>query len=189
MDFTFTALQLPALIVLAESRNTFKAGAKSKNRKIADTHTDFEVMLAGIMGEFAVGKTLDVAVDSTHHKGGDGGTDLKFRQHSIQVKTSSTDMLIFNQDDRRLTADLCVLTQVVGPCRVRIHGWCTRAEFYRDCRQHDFGYGVRDVLDAVHLRPIESLINGDSDIDDSGREIARREMNIIKSRLERRVSG
>jgi len=189
MDFTFTALQLPALIVLAESRNTFKAGAKAKNRKIADTHTDFEVMLAGIMGEFAVGKTLDVAVDSTHHKGGDGGKDLQFREHSIQVKTSNTDMLIFNQDDRRLTADVCVLTQVVGACRVRIHGWCTRDEFYRDCRQHDFGYGERDVLDGIHLRPIEDLISGRSDIDNTRSEIARREMHVMKRRLEGRVSG
>jgi hypothetical protein len=189
MDFTFSALQLPGLIVLAESRNTFKAGAKAKNRKIADTQSDFEVMLSGLMGEFAVAKTLDVAMDMSHRNGGDGGADMMFKQRKVQVKTSNTDMLIFNQDDRRLTADLCVLTQIMGPCRVRIHGWTTREEFYHRCRQYDFGYGMRDVLDCEKLKPIEDLINGGLDVDHAAAEIARAEMHVMKRRLERRVSG
>ena len=188
MDFTFNAMQLPGLIVLAESRNTFKAGARSRNRKIAKAHSDFEVMLAGLMGEYAVGKTLDVAIDVHHHQGGDGGKDLIYKSQSVQVKTSSMDKLIFNKDDRALKADIAILTQVVGPCRVRMHGWITAELFRINCYQHDFGYGERDVVDANNLQSMESLLEMKSDVDNASLEVARREMHVMKRRLESRVS-
>ena len=185
MIFQFDAVQLAPLIGLAESRNTFKAGARAKNRKIADNQSAFEVMLSGLMGEFAVSRVLKVPFNSAHHLGGDGGSDLNIKGKRVQIKTSKTDSLIFNRDDRRLKADVCVLVQTLGPSRVEIHGWCTRGEFYSQCQERDFGYGMRDVVEAHKLQPIDTLF----EVDELTSHEARFKMDVLLRDRARRMTS
>lgn len=136
------------------------------DRKFDKNNTSYSVNLLGRLGEMACGKVLGLPVDDTITPSGDDGHDLTTPLgKNIQVKTSTLDKLIFNAG-HLFVSDYAVLVQFVGDKqfphvdgKFRILGWIDRETFLAKHYNHDYGYGVRLVMDADQLKPIEELSN------------------------------
>jgi hypothetical protein len=161
VNYHFTPPELCYLITCAESRTAFKAGARTKSRKVDKNSNEFSTTMKGMMGEHAVSRLLGVTADMTNLIGGDGGADLIINDRSIQIKTTTMrtpDLIVF-KDDRRLKSDIAVLVVLESIVCVRIAGWISRQEFYEMCYSKDYKYGTRDVVSGSSLRPFEDLIS------------------------------
>jgi hypothetical protein len=114
----------------------------------------------------ACGKGLGLQVDRTVTPSGDNGHDLSTALgKNIQVKTSTLPQLIFNAPEL-FVSDYAVLVQFFGDkqlphvdSKFSLIGWTTRELFLANHYKHDYGYGIRLVMDADQLQPIEVLIN------------------------------
>ncbi len=137
------------------------------DKKFDKNNSSYSVNLMGQLGEMACGKGLGLQVDRSISPSGDNGHDLSTPLgKNIQVKTSTLDKLIFNAPEL-FVSDYAVLVQFFGDkqlphvdSKFTILGWTTRELFLANHYKHDYGYGIRLVMDADQLLPIEELING-----------------------------
>jgi hypothetical protein len=137
------------------------------DRMFDRNNTSSGINQVGHLGEVAVGKVLGLPVDYKIRTGGDEGFDLQLNRATIQIKTTSTQTasLIFNAK-HLFSADVAVLVQFVGADkkqsekdpRFKIWGWCTRSHFMSNYYNHDYGYGMRLVLDSENLWSLNSLL-------------------------------
>lgn len=135
------------------------------DRMFDKNNTSEGINIIGHLGEQAVGKVLGLPVDTTVLTGGDVGHDMYIGSTSIQVKTSELTKLIFNAK-HLFKSDVAVLAQFVGKDkrkaqedpRFLIWGWIERKEFMRDYYTHDFGYGMRLIVDAEYMHTLDSLV-------------------------------
>jgi hypothetical protein len=142
-----------------------KVAHRVTDRMFDRNNTSEGINIIGHLGEMAVGRLLDVPVDMEVRTGGDDGNDMFVGETSVQVKTSELRSLIFNAE-HLFKSDIAVLAQFIGKDkkeswkdpRFIIWGWVTKDFFLSNYYKHDFGYGVRLVLDATELNPIDSLL-------------------------------
>jgi hypothetical protein len=133
------------------------------DKKFDKGNTSYSVNLLGRLGEVAVSKVLRVPTDDAITPGGDGGYDLETPTKRIQVKTSTLPQLIFNSLEL-FTADVAVLVHFTGD-KVLPHvdgvydvmGWVDRQTFFDNYYNHDYGYGVRFVMNAENLYKMEDF--------------------------------
>jgi hypothetical protein len=136
------------------------------DKKFDRNNSSYSVNLMGQLGEMACGKGLGLQVDRTVTPSGDNGHDLSTALgKNIQVKTSTLPQLIFNAPEL-FVSDYAVLVQFFGDkqlphvdSKFSLIGWTTRELFLANHYKHDYGYGIRLVMDANQLQPIEVLIN------------------------------
>jgi len=136
------------------------------DKKFDKNNSSYSVNLMGQLGEVACGKGLGLEVDRSISPSGDNGHDLSTSLgKNIQVKTSTLDKLIFNAPEL-FVSDYAVLVQFFGDKQIphvdskfTIVGWVTRELFLANHYKHDYGYGIRLVMDANQLLPMEDLIN------------------------------
>lgn len=136
------------------------------DRKFDKNNTSYSVNLLGRLGEMACARYLGLQVDDSIAPSGDSGHDLSTPLgKNIQVKTSTLDKLIFNAANL-FVSDYAVLVQFLGD-KVLPHvdssflllGWIDRETFLANHYNHDYGYGVRLVMNADQLRPMEELLD------------------------------
>jgi hypothetical protein len=127
------------------------------DRKFDAKNTSWAVNLMGHLGEKAVAKAYGVAVDDRVLTGGDEGYDLIINNHTVQVKTSVTNQLIFNSKEL-FCAQHAILVTLVGDRKhphidshFIIHGSIARNKFLDICFEKDYGYGTRYVCNATDL--------------------------------------
>lgn len=135
------------------------------DRMFDQNNTSEGINIIGHLGEQAVGQVMGIPVDTTVLTAGDDGSDMKFGDLTIQVKTSTLDKLIFNAK-HLFTADIAILVQYIGKDRktaaetpqFRIWGWVSREDFLKNYYNVDFGYGTRLVFDAAQLNTLKDLV-------------------------------
>jgi hypothetical protein len=128
-------------------------------------NTSEGINIIGHLGEMAVGRLLNTAVDMEVRTGGDDGNDLTHQGKTVQVKTSTLKSLIFNAA-HLFKSDIAILVQFIGKDKTEswkdprflVWGWISRKEFMANHYTHDFGYGERLVLDFNNLTNIQSLM-------------------------------
>jgi hypothetical protein len=136
------------------------------DRKFDKNNSSYSVNLMGRLGEMACARILGLHTDDSISPSGDDGHDLKTQLgKTIQVKTSTLDRLIFNAPEL-FVSDIAVLVQFFGDkqlphvdSKFHVIGWIDRETFLANHYKHDYGYGIRLVMDANHLQPIEVLVN------------------------------
>ena len=127
------------------------------DKKFDSKNTSWAVNLMGHLGEKAVAKVYEVEVDDRVLTGGDEGHDLVIKNKTVQVKTTTTNQLIFNSKEL-FSADYAILVTLVGD-RTQPHinshfivwGDISRDKFIDVCFEKDFGYGVRYVCNIEDL--------------------------------------
>ena len=106
--------------------------SKKTSKKRLVLASDYE--LNGVIGQYAVCQALGVEMDTEIYYGGDGGTDIKWKNLTIQVKStpysiskdgSMPHLIFFN--DEKYSADLYILMITKNP-QVTFAGWVTRKE-------------------------------------------------------------
>jgi hypothetical protein len=128
-----------------------------KNRKISN-QSDFAVNYAGLLGEYAVARSINAKVDTALMIAGDGGTDMVLNGNTIQIKTNMMPekVLIFNQLEHFKT-DWAILCSIESASAVQIHGFISKGKFVKNFYRHDWGYGNRFCVKADVLAPIEKF--------------------------------
>lgn len=157
-----------------EVQETLDFVAAMRKDKVSNSVTDMMfdigntsegINVIGHLGEQAVAKVLGIKADTTVLTHGDVGHDLYLGDATIQVKTSTLAMLMFNSAPL-FKSDVAILVQFIGEDkkhaeddpRFRVWGYVERKEFLRDHYKIDHGYGVRLAMDATNLQPLEFLV-------------------------------
>lgn len=130
------------------------------NRRVADMD-DFAMNYLGAMAEVAVGKVLGVAPREDVTVYGDGGIDMVIADIKLQIKNQSIPSLkqryaYLNTLDE-FKADMLILCSVQGVASIGIHGFISKAKFFKHHEALDFGYGKRVGVKADLLAPIDKF--------------------------------
>jgi hypothetical protein len=136
------------------------------DKKFDRNNSSYSVNLMGRLGEVVVAKTLQIPTDDSVTAGGDVGFDLvSHLGNTIAVKTSTLDSLIFNKIED-FSASIALLVKFVGDKQLPhdggkffIIGWISRQDFIDNHYLHDYGYGMRLVIDGDKLNPIEEYLH------------------------------
>lgn len=158
--------ELWALWLLAGKRNAAKT--EQQNKRVDKDLSDIQMHYVGLKGEYAVAKFLGIQLDMEILLAGDSGHDLVFKDRTIDVKVSQKDLKFF---PGAFAADIAVLVQphtykaawhkaerddrvgkpIFAWKHSLISGWVWRKRFEEECYEHDFGYGLRNCMNAEDL--------------------------------------
>ena len=156
---------------VTDERQALKRGGGALNARVAAA-SDWTITYFGMKGEIAVMRFLGLDLDRAFKNTvkGDGGVDLVFKNSTIDVKSTSTDYLIFNNINR-FRSDIAVLVKpMVGEEDERVSnskfssrdvficGWTTRAAFCNFHEIKDFRYGNKTVMRSNLLYPMDLLL-------------------------------
>ena len=141
-----------------------RQGAKEANNilhhsKAADT-PPFELHFLGLIGETAVAKAIGSSVRYDITLLGDGGIDMMFRGHTIQVKTRDQrrdDQMFYFNDLSEFSAEWFIPCVLLSPASIDVVGFISRRKFETKMFTHNFGYGDRVCVRADALTPIEDI--------------------------------
>lgn len=144
---------------VARLRNS-KLGLVPNNRQ-STKHSDYNINVVGLLGEIAVAKVLNVDIDRSFSMSGDGGVDISYENHTIDVKTTRyhRSLLIVNFLDE-IKSDMLVLCRVdpIVPTNVYILGVVSARKFRRDHRQKKINGKNKFVMRWRDLKPISDWI-------------------------------
>jgi len=164
MIYTLTEQEVAAAHQWVADKLRIKATHDIRDKKFDRTNTSQGVSLIGIMGEIAGCRALDTQPNLEVMIGGDDGFDCVAYGLTWQIKTSSLRALIFNTADD-FTADAALLVRhladkhdVPDDPHFHIIGGISRNRFLRECGEHDYGYGMRLVMAADSVTPLETLL-------------------------------
>lgn len=164
MIYTLTTSEIAAAHQWVAEKLHIKATHDIRDKKFDRTNTSEGVSLIGMMGEIAGCKALGAQPNLSVMIGGDDGFDCEAHGLLWQIKTSSLRALIFNSVDD-FVADVALLVhhladkEAVGDDpRFEIIGGVSRKRFMKQHFQHDYGYGMRLVMNADALTPIQKLL-------------------------------
>lgn len=146
--------------MLAKGRHFLKDQAKPNRPNNQWGNSRDTSDLLGVMGEYAVSKALKIPMDMSCGLEGDGGTDLMMDEYNIQVKTTKykTGKLVFNLNDK-LDAHIYVLCYAMQETsEVILQGYIRRPSMDAVMTQQNLGYGLRNVIEQKHLKPISLLL-------------------------------
>lgn len=164
MIYTLTTSEIAAAHQWVAEKLHIKATHDIRDKKFDRTNTSEGVSLIGMMGEIAGCKALGAQPNLSVMIGGDDGFDCEAHGLLWQIKTSSLRALIFNSVDD-FVADVALLVhhladkEAVGDDpRFEIIGGVSRKRFIKQHFLHDYGYGMRLVMNADALTPIQKLL-------------------------------
>jgi len=118
-------------------------------------HSSYSAHLVGVVGELAVTELYGGSIDAHSHSTGDDGFDLRFGQHTVDVKTTRTrsvdrpDLLISPESE--LVADLYFLAHWFDEGRVRILGYAARSNIVKREPERYPGTSLNYVVPADEL--------------------------------------
>jgi hypothetical protein len=158
VEVRLTQEEIDSSLAFVDAMRNDKQEHNVVDKKFDSKNTSWAVNLMGHLGEKAVAKVYDVAVDDRVLTGGDEGHDLVIKNKTVQVKTSITNQLIFNSKEL-FSADYAILVTLVGD-RTQPHinshfivwGDISKDKFIDVCFEKDFGYGVRYVCNIEDLK-------------------------------------
>ena len=150
----------------ARSRNSFKENNHVVSKKYNTKKTDEEINFDGLKGEYAVANFLGLEVNKEITFVGDGGSDLEYKDKTIQVKYNNYrcgegDLYFDNVPNSTyiFKTDVAFLVVPTKELKVvNIVGWITREEFNKKCYIRNFGYGERKVVDQWDLTPTKAFL-------------------------------
>ena len=148
------------LQVLAKGRHFLKDQANPNRYKQKWGNDQQTADMLGVMGEYAVSKALKIPMDMSCGLEGDGGTDLMMDDYNIDVKTTKykTGRLVFNLNDE-LKADIYILCWAMEEvAEVILQGYIRKQSMGDVMVQQNLGYGLRNVIEQKHLKPISLLL-------------------------------
>ena len=148
------------LRVLAKGRHFLKDQDNPNRYKKHWGNDQQTADMLGVMGEYAVSKALRIPMDMSCGLEGDGGTDLMMDEYNLDVKTTKykTGRLVFNLNDE-LKADVYILCWAIEEqSEVILQGYIRKASMAAVMIQQNLGYGLRNVIEQRHLKPISLLI-------------------------------
>ena len=157
IEVYLTQQEIDSSLAFVDAMRSDKQEHNVVDRKFDANNSSWAVNLMGHLGEKAVAKVYDVAVDDRVLTGGDAGYDLIINGKTIQVKTTVTTQLIFNSKEL-FSADCAILVTLIGD-RTQPHinshfivwGDISKEKFLDVCFEKNFGYGVRYVCNAQDL--------------------------------------
>jgi hypothetical protein len=160
LKITFTEREMELLQVLAKGRHFLKDQANPNRYKQKWGNDQQTADMLGVMGEYAVSKALKIPMDMSCGLEGDGGTDLMMDEYNIDVKTTKykTGRLVFNLNDE-LKADIYILCWAIEEAsEVILQGYIRKQSMADVIVQQNLGYGLRNVIEQKHLKPISLLL-------------------------------
>ena len=157
VEVHLTEKEINSCLVFVEAMRNNKQEHNVVDKKFDSKNTSWAVNLMGYLGEKAVAKVYEVAVDDRVLTGGDEGYDLVINNKTVQIKTTTTNQLIFNSKEL-FSADYAILVTLVGD-RTQPHinshfiiwGDISKDKFNDVCFEKDFGYGIRYVCNIENL--------------------------------------
>ena len=157
VEVHLTNKEINSCLVFVEAMRNNKQEHNVIDKKFDSKNTSWAVNLMGYLGEKAVAKVYEVAIDDRVLTGGDEGYDLVINNKTVQVKTTTTNQLIFNSKEL-FSADYAILVTLVGD-RTQPHidshfivwGDISKDKFINVCFEKDFGYGIRYVCNIENL--------------------------------------
>ena len=157
VEVHLTKEEINSCLVFVEAMRNNKQEHNVIDKKFDSKNTSWAVNLMGYLGEKAVAKVYEVAVDDRVLTGGDEGYDLVINNKTVQIKTTTTNQLIFNSKEL-FSADYAILVTLVGD-RTQPHidshfiiwGDISKNKFNEVCFEKDFGYGIRYVCNMEDL--------------------------------------
>ena len=150
----------------ARNRNSFKESNHVVSKKYNTKKSDEEINFDGLKGEYAVANFLGLEVNKEITFVGDGGSDLEYKDKTIQVKYNNYrcgegDLYFDNVPNSTYIFKTDVAFLVVPTKEqkvVNIVGWITKEEFNKKCYIRNFGYGERKVVDQWDLTPTKAFL-------------------------------
>lgn len=157
MTVAFSKPEQAMIARLAEERQAPKEGHASARDKRIMFRDNVATHLIGLMGEYAVSKTLGVPFDQEAYVAGDLVKDMVIFGVNVEIKTLQGYLTFRVIED--FVADVAVLvTYKAGVFdQVTIQGWIDRPTFAACHFEDDFGYGVRPCMQPDRLHPILTL--------------------------------
>jgi len=157
VEVHLTNEEINSCLVFVEAMRNNKQEHNVIDKKFDSKNTSWAVNLMGYLGEKAAAKVYKVAIDDRVLTGGDEGYDLVINNKTVQVKTTTTNQLIFNSKEL-FSADYAILVTLVGD-RTQPHidshfivwGDISKDKFIDVCFEKDFGYGIRYVCNMEDL--------------------------------------
>jgi len=157
VEVHLTNEEINSCLVFVKAMRNNKQEHNVIDKKFDSKNTSWAVNLMGYLGEKAAAKVYKVAIDDRVLTGGDEGYDLVINNKTVQVKTTTTNQLIFNSKEL-FSADYAILVTLVGD-RTQPHidshfivwGDISKDKFIDVCFEKDFGYGIRYVCNMEDL--------------------------------------
>jgi len=163
MIVEFLSHEVDEVLYWAQEIEDVKRTNNVRNKKFDVNNTDVGVHAIGMLGELAAGRVLGAQPDWAIYLSGDDGNDMTAWGLTWQIKTSSMRKLIFNHESDFIT-DAAVLVHHIAPKQrvfeqpvFDVVGGISRTRFMALCFEHDFGYGVRLVVDGDDLTSMKTI--------------------------------
>jgi hypothetical protein len=163
MRVEFLPHEVDEVLYWAQEIEDVKRSNNVRNKKFDVNNTDVGVHAIGMLGELAAGRVLGAQPDWEIYLSGDDGNDMTAWGLTWQVKTSSMRKLIFNYESDFVTDAAVLVHHHASKHKVFEHpvfevvGGISRKRFMALYYEHDFGYGVRLVVDADDLIGMETI--------------------------------
>jgi hypothetical protein len=163
MIVEFLSHEVDEVLYWAQEIEDVKRTNNVRNKKFDVNNTDVGVHAIGMLGELAAGRVLGAQPDWEIYLDGDDGNDMTAWGLTWQIKTSSMRKLIFNHDSDFITDAAVLVHHLASKQKVfenpvfDVVGGISRARFARLCYGHDFGYGVRLVVDGDDLTDMMTI--------------------------------
>lgn len=146
-----------ALIWAAGDRAIYKSICLPTNPKKVDRQRSaFALTYEGLLGEWAIAKTLDLGINLDIYLGGDGGRDFTYQGYTIDVKTTRAKYLLFQSLDH-FQADVAILVKLMDYYTLDIQGVISRKKFQETHEMMTFGYAYNCAVPPEKLLPIEDF--------------------------------
>jgi hypothetical protein len=164
IEVTFTKEEIDHAVSFIDRLTKDKVSNKVYDAKFDKNNNSYSVNLMGYLGELAAAKVLNIKTDTEIRTHGDEGFDLKLKDKTIQVKTSTLPELIFNRLNL-FKADIGMLVLFQGD-RTKPHinsvyhvvGYIKKEDFLNSYYTKNYGYGDRFVVGLSKLNSIEELM-------------------------------
>jgi hypothetical protein len=162
MKIAFTAPEMHTILHYASMIYETKKLNGVRNKKYTTYIDDYALHLIGLMGESGLCKVLDIPFHVDLLLYGDDGTDIRYADTSIQVKTLSKDYgtknRLYVDDIEDVRSHILVGAAITGPASVRLIGAISKDKFRRIKTVEDFGYGPRHTVNESQLSSIEDML-------------------------------
>jgi len=157
MIVNLTPAELILAISLAEAISINKLNIPDK---IYDKNQNsFGTHYFGLLGEIAVARVLNLKVNNTIFKLGDGGVDLEYRGQSIQIKTVNfyKERFIYFNDINDFNSNWVIGCSLINPSTIEIMGFASHNKFIKNMVTKNFGRGNRVCLPENQLTSIDKI--------------------------------
>jgi hypothetical protein len=163
MRVEFLQHEVDEVLYWAQEIEDVKRTNNVRNKKFDVNNTDVGVHAIGMLGELAAGRVLGAQPDWDIYLAGDDGNDMTAWGLTWQIKTSSMRKLIFNHETDFVT-DAAILVHHLAPKHkvfeqpvFNVVGGISKSRFLKLYYEHNFGYGIRLVVEGDDLTDMENI--------------------------------